>query len=110
MKNLRLWGTYWGIFDILFYKRYLLATNPIGHRRFTYTITIDLIGEKFHYNQYKSYLIFSSRILEIYGMSECSGPHTVNSFEAQRIGSIGKSMRGLQTKTGSAEGDHDTRY
>ena len=43
-------------------------------------------------------------------MSECTGPHTVSNFDAQRIGSIGKSMRGLQTQIGEVEGDHDTRY
>ncbi len=53
-------------------------------------MNISFVNQTYHFNHHR--------------------PHTVSSFEAQRIGSIGKSMRGLQTKTGFAEGDHDTRY
>lgn len=38
------------------------------------------------------------RILEIYGMSECSGPQLSNSNQCQRAGSIGKTLEGFQTK------------
>ena len=39
-----------------------------------------------------------SRILEIYGMSECSGPHTVNTSSEQGVGSVGQPMKGCKTK------------
>ena len=42
--------------------------------------------------------IFIDRILEIYGMSECSGPHTVNTPSEQGVGSVGQNMKGCKTK------------
>ena len=43
-------------------------------------------------------ILFSFRILEIYGMSECSGPHTVNTPTEQGVGSVGQTIKGCNTK------------
>ena len=38
------------------------------------------------------------RILDIYGMSESSGPHSVNTPSEQGVGSAGQSLKGCKTK------------
>ena len=38
------------------------------------------------------------RILEIYGMSECSGPQLSNTNREQKVGTIGKTLDGFHTK------------
>jgi long-subunit acyl-CoA synthetase (AMP-forming) len=48
--------------------------------------------------------------MEIYGMSECTGPHILNKFDKQRVGTIGTPMEGLEAMTENVEGDHDTRF
>lgn len=37
-------------------------------------------------------------IMEAYGLSECSGPHTVNTLSTFKFGSVGKPMPGTKTK------------
>ncbi|XP_019111247.2 long-chain-fatty-acid--CoA ligase ACSBG2 [Larimichthys crocea] len=44
-------------------------------------------------------------VMEIYGMSESSGPHTVSSNEEYRITSCGKVMTGCQTKLDNPDED-----
>mmetsp|Transcript_17363 Transcript_17363/g.37684 ORF Transcript_17363/g.37684 Transcript_17363/m.37684 type:complete len:452 (+) Transcript_17363:1-1356(+) len=43
-------------------------------------------------------------IWELYGMSESSGPHTVNFDNAWRMGSVGQTMPGVETKIDHVEG------
>lgn len=38
------------------------------------------------------------RILEIYGMSECSGPQLSNTNPRQKLGTIGQTLKGFHTK------------
>ena len=38
------------------------------------------------------------RVLEIYGMSECSGPHLSNTYKAQKLGTIGKELPGFYNR------------
>jgi len=42
-------------------------------------------------------------------MSECTGPHILNKFDRQRVGTIGTPLKGLEAKIEKVEGDHDTR-
>ena len=44
-------------------------------------------------------------ILEIFGQSECTGPHTVNTFPAFKIGSVGRPMIGTETKLEEGTGE-----
>ena len=46
-------------------------------------------------------------VLELYGMSECSGPQTLNikNFKQWRTGSCGKTMSGAETKNNNPD-DH----
>ena len=37
-------------------------------------------------------------VMELYGMSECTGPHCNNVYENWRLGSVGKHMGGVYTK------------
>ena len=37
-------------------------------------------------------------VLELYGMSESTGPHTFNTPESWRVGSVGKTMLGVKVK------------
>merc|ERR1719367_735707 len=43
------------------------------------------------------------RILEIYGMSECTGPHLSNTYQVQKLGTIGKELPGWLNKIAYAE-------
>jgi long-chain-fatty-acid--CoA ligase ACSBG len=36
-------------------------------------------------------------IMEIFGQSECTGPHAVNTYEAFKVGSVGRPMPGTET-------------
>jgi long-chain-fatty-acid--CoA ligase ACSBG len=38
------------------------------------------------------------RILDIYGMSECSGPHLSNTYDNQKICTIGRELPGFWNK------------
>ncbi len=49
------------------------------------------------------------RILEIYGMSECTGPHMSNTYQVQKLGTIGKELPGFQNKIADAKGQPTTR-
>ena len=44
------------------------------------------------------FLSLDIRILEIYGMSECSGPQLSNTYENQKLGTIGKELAGFWNK------------
>lgn len=51
------------------------------------------------------FMSLDMRIMEIYGMSECSGPQTTNLKNQQRVGSIGKDIVGFHTKIDPVEGE-----
>jgi len=44
-------------------------------------------------------------IFEIYGMSECTGPHTMNSIRAFKFGSVGRPLLGTETKIDERTGE-----
>ncbi|ESO88299.1 hypothetical protein LOTGIDRAFT_234625 [Lottia gigantea] len=44
-------------------------------------------------------------IHEVYGLSECTGPHTVNYEEKRKIGSVGSCLPGLQMKIDNPDED-----
>ena len=51
------------------------------------------------------FLSLDLNIVEIYGMSECSGPQLSNTFERRKLGSVGDSLVGFNTKIGDIEDD-----
>jgi long-subunit acyl-CoA synthetase (AMP-forming) len=44
------------------------------------------------------FMKFNLPILELYGMSECTGPATLNSIDNWRLGSVGKAICGTKVK------------
>ena len=61
-------------------SRFFVAAAPFSNNTLEYFLSLDI------------------RILEIYGMSECCGPHTGNTPEQQGVGTVGRTLAGLQTK------------
>ena len=43
--------------------------------------------------------------MEVFGQSECTGPHTINSFDAWKIGTVGRPMPGTVTKIDPDNGE-----
>merc|ERR1712117_583148 len=48
------------------------------------------------------------RILEIYGMSECTGPHLSNTYQVQKLGTIGKELPGWLNKIADESGKNSS--
>ena len=44
-------------------------------------------------------------IMELFGQSECTGPHAINTVRAFKIGSVGRPMLGTETKLGEDNGE-----
>eukprot|EP00095_Tigriopus_kingsejongensis_P011076 snap_masked-scaffold23_size669530-processed-gene-5.1 protein:Tk11076 transcript:snap_masked-scaffold23_size669530-processed-gene-5.1-mRNA-1 annotation:"hypothetical protein LOTGIDRAFT_234625" len=51
------------------------------------------------------FMSLDMRVLEIYGMSECSGPQASNVLHHQRVGSIGKTLEGFHSKIDPEESE-----
>jgi len=66
---------------------FLVSAAPFALSTFEYFLSLDI------------------RIFEIYGMSESTGPHTLNTADAQMAGSIGKTMKGVETRIDPASGE-----
>ena len=64
-------------------ETFLVGAAPFSKDARDYFLSLDLI------------------INELYGMSECSGMHTFNTETAQCPGSVGRTMKGCQTKIDS---------
>jgi len=72
-------------------KSFFVAAAPISNETLAYFMSLDI------------------RIFDIYGMSECSGPQTFNSKDYQKLGSIGRTMPGSQTKISTVgDGEEDS--
>jgi long-chain-fatty-acid--CoA ligase ACSBG len=44
-------------------------------------------------------------IMELFGQSECTGPHSVNRYDAFKIGTVGRPMIGTETKLDAQTGE-----
>jgi long-chain-fatty-acid--CoA ligase ACSBG len=44
-------------------------------------------------------------IMELFGQSECTGPHAVNLYSAFKIGTVGRPLPGTETKLGESDGE-----
>jgi len=44
-------------------------------------------------------------IMELFGQSECTGPHAVNTYSAFKFGTVGRPMLGTETKTDEDSGE-----
>jgi long-chain-fatty-acid--CoA ligase ACSBG len=44
-------------------------------------------------------------IMELFGQSECTGPHAVNTYTAFKLGTVGRPMLGTETKVGATDGE-----
>lgn len=44
-------------------------------------------------------------IMETFGQSECCGPHTINTYEAFKLGTVGRPMEGTETKLDPETGE-----
>ena len=51
-----------------------------------------------HREVFEFFMSLNIPILELYGMSECTGPHTSNIYSAWRVGTVGMDMLGAKTK------------
>ena len=51
-----------------------------------------------HRDVIEFFMKYNMPILELYGMSECSGPGSTNTIEEWRLGSVGKQMVGSRMK------------
>jgi len=67
--------------------RFYAAAAPISKEVLDYFMSLDM------------------RILEIYGMSECSGPQLSNTYENQKLGTIGKELAGFHNKIKPVQND-----
>jgi len=90
-----------GLNDSLSFK----IANKLVFEKVKTALGLNKCGDKFfvaaapfNNNTFEYFLSLDIRILEIYGMSECSGPHTVNTPSEQGVGSVGQSMKGCKTK------------
>merc|ERR1712127_255390 len=61
-------------------KSFITGAAPMERQTFNYFLSLDI------------------RILELYGMSESSGPHTFNTVEKNRMGSVGVLMASAQSQ------------
>jgi long-chain-fatty-acid--CoA ligase ACSBG len=52
---------------------------------------------------FEYYMSLDIKLYEVYGMSECTGPHVVSGDEAQKLGSVGKTMPGCLTRLATNE-------
>jgi len=68
-------------------RLFLVSAAPFSLQTFEYFLSLDI------------------RIFEIYGMSESTGPHTLNTADAQMAGSIGKTMKGVETRIDPVSGE-----
>lgn len=44
-------------------------------------------------------------IMELFGQSECTGPHSVNTYTAFKVGTVGRPLPGTETKMGESDGE-----
>jgi long-chain-fatty-acid--CoA ligase ACSBG len=51
----------------------------------------------------KYFLSLDIPILELFGQSECTGPHAVNKLDAFKVGTVGRPMIGTRTKLGDGD-------
>ena len=60
-----------------------------------------------HPETFEFFMSINIPLKEGYGMTECSGSHTVNVTGQWRIGSCGKPMNGVETKIDKPDGNGD---
>ena len=68
-------------------KALFVSAAPIDEKILRYFASIDL------------------PIMEVFGQSECTGPHTVNNMDAFKLGTVGRPMIGTKTKIDEATGE-----
>lgn len=66
---------------------FYVAAAPIEIKIFKYFASLDI------------------PIMELFGQSECTGPHAVNRYDAYKVGSVGRPLLGTESKMDSNTGE-----
>jgi long-chain-fatty-acid--CoA ligase ACSBG len=53
----------------------------------------------------KYFMSLDIPIMELFGQSECTGPHAVNGYDAFKVGTVGRPLIGTETKIDEATGE-----
>lgn len=89
----------WGVANALVFKKVRIALG-LDRCNFCFTGAAPIMRETLDF-----FLSLNIPLLELYGMSECSAPHTISIPTKFRIGSVGTEFPGVTTKLDSADKD-----
>ena len=112
-------GTYWDSYDFDALKEFSFTrTLPVGY--YASSVLLSAVHKALGLDRCHSFYVSSAPIdvkilkyfhslnipiMELFGQSECTGPHTVNTYTAFKLGSVGRPMLGTETKIAEGNGE-----